>query len=84
MFLLRLGVPGVMHFGPLGKETFAAPLTPPGESRPPAFGAHARAETVLILSGALRALKSAFHGDWLLKSRYLTGDARPVNSPSCS
>jgi hypothetical protein len=50
-----------MNFRALGQETFAPPLTAPGESCPPAFRAHARAKTVLILSSALRALERAFH-----------------------
>lgn len=50
-----------MHFGALRQQAFAAALTPPGETGPPTFSAHARAKTVLIFSGALRALKCAFH-----------------------
>ena len=53
---LRLRMPGVMDFRALRQETFAPALTAPGESGPPAFRAHARAKTVLILSSALRAL----------------------------
>ena len=45
-------MPGVMDFGALGQEAFTSALTAPGERGPPAFGAHARAKTVLILSGA--------------------------------
>jgi hypothetical protein len=50
-----------MNFDALRQEAFAAALTPPRECGPPAFRAHARAKTVLLLPGALRALKSAFH-----------------------
>jgi hypothetical protein len=45
-----------MNFRALGQETFAATLAPPCETSPSALRAHARAKTVLILSGALRAL----------------------------
>jgi hypothetical protein len=45
-----------MDFDALWQETFAAALATPRETGPPAFRAHARAKTVLILSGALRAL----------------------------
>ena len=47
---------------PFGQEAFTSALTPPGKGGPPGFRAHARAKTVLILSGALRALERAFHG----------------------
>jgi hypothetical protein len=50
-----------MHFGTLWQQAFTAALTAPRETGPPAFGAHARAKTVLIFSSALRALESAFH-----------------------
>jgi hypothetical protein len=45
-----------MHLDSLRQETFAAALTAPGESRASAFGAHARAETVLLFPGPLRSL----------------------------
>jgi hypothetical protein len=45
-----------MNFRALGQQAFAATLAPARETGPPALRAHARAETVLILSGALRAL----------------------------
>jgi hypothetical protein len=45
-----------MNFGALGQETLAAALAAAGQGRAPGFRAHARAKTVLILSGALRAL----------------------------
>jgi hypothetical protein len=45
-----------MDFRALRQEAFAAPLATPGETSTPALRAHARAKTVLILSGALRAL----------------------------
>jgi hypothetical protein len=53
---LRLGVAGVVDFHAFGQQPFAAALATPGESGAPAFRAHPRAKTVLILSGALRAL----------------------------
>jgi hypothetical protein len=45
-----------MNFRALRQETLAAALPPPGKTGPSALRAHARAKTVLILSGALRAL----------------------------
>jgi hypothetical protein len=45
-----------MHFRPLGQETFATTLTTPGEGRAATFGAHARAETVLLFPGSFRSL----------------------------
>jgi hypothetical protein len=45
-----------MNFRALGQEAFTAALPPPGETGSSALGAHARAKTVLILSGALGAL----------------------------
>jgi hypothetical protein len=45
-----------MHFHALGQETFAATLTTAGESRASTFGAHARAETVLLFPGSLGSL----------------------------
>jgi hypothetical protein len=50
-----------MHFSALRQQAFAPALTPPRETGSPTLGAHARAKTVLIFSGALRALESAFH-----------------------
>ena len=50
-----------MNFRAFGQQAFAPALAPPREAGPPRFGAHARAKTVLILSGALRALKCSFH-----------------------
>jgi hypothetical protein len=50
-----------MDFHALRQKTLAAALTASREGGPSAFRAHARAKTVLILSGALRALKCAFH-----------------------
>jgi hypothetical protein len=49
-------MPGVMNFRALRQQTFAAMLASPCKTGSPALGAHARAKTVLILSGALRAL----------------------------
>jgi hypothetical protein len=45
-----------VNFHAFGQEAFAATLTTPGESRAPTFGAHARAETVLLFPGSLRSL----------------------------
>jgi hypothetical protein len=45
-----------MNFHALGQETFAATLTTTGEGGAAAFGAHARAETVLLFPGSLRPL----------------------------
>jgi hypothetical protein len=45
-----------MNFRALWQETFTATLAPARETGPSALRAHARAKTVLILSGALRAL----------------------------
>jgi hypothetical protein len=45
-----------MDFHALRQKTFAAALTATRETGPPAFRAHPRAKTMLILSGALRAL----------------------------
>jgi hypothetical protein len=45
-----------MHLDSLGQETFAAALTAPGQSRAATFGAHARAETMLLFPGPLRSL----------------------------
>ena len=53
---LRLRVPGVMNFGALRQEPFAATLAPARETSSSALRAHACAKTVLLLSGALRAL----------------------------
>ena len=63
---LRLRMTGVVDFDALRQEPFAAALATPRESGAPAFRAHPRAKTVLILSGALRALKCSFHnvGSW--------------------
>jgi hypothetical protein len=58
---LRLGVAGEMDFHALRQQTFAAPLTPPGEGGAPGFRAHARAKTVLLFPGAFRALECPFH-----------------------
>jgi hypothetical protein len=45
-----------MDFRALGQETFTAALAPPRETGASGFRAHARAKTVLILSGTLGAL----------------------------
>ncbi len=45
-----------MHLGALWQEAFTTTLTTTRESGAPAFGAHARTETVLAFPGALRAL----------------------------
>jgi hypothetical protein len=49
-------MPGVVDVGALGQEPLAAALASPGETGPTGLCAHARAKTVLILSGALGAL----------------------------
>jgi len=54
--ILSLRMPGVMYFRALRQQTLAATLAAPCEAGSPALCAHARAKTVLILSGALRAL----------------------------
>jgi hypothetical protein len=50
-----------MNLSAFRQETFPAALATSRESGAPAFCAHARAKTVLIFSGALRALQGAFH-----------------------
>jgi hypothetical protein len=45
-----------MNFRALGQEAFAATLAPARETSSSALRAHACAKTVLLLSGALRAL----------------------------
>jgi hypothetical protein len=45
-----------MDFCALGQEAFTPALPPACEAGSPALCAHARAKTVLILSGALGAL----------------------------
>jgi hypothetical protein len=52
---------GVMNFHTLRQQPFAPALATPRQGGASGFGAHARAKTVLILSGALRALKCSFH-----------------------
>ena len=62
LYALRLRVAGVMDFHALRQQPLASALTTPREGGAPRFRAHARAKTVLILSGALGALKCSFHG----------------------
>jgi hypothetical protein len=50
-----------MDFHALWQKAFAPALAASREGGPPALRAHTRPKTVLILSGALRALESAFH-----------------------
>jgi hypothetical protein len=45
-----------MNFHALRQQPFPSALTPPRKRGASAFRAHARAKTVLIFSGALRAL----------------------------
>jgi hypothetical protein len=52
---------GVVDFHAFRQQPFASALATAGKTSASAFGAHARAKTVLILSGALRALKCSFH-----------------------
>jgi len=49
-------MPGVMNIGALREQPFAATLAAARETGSAALCAHARAKTVLILSGALGAL----------------------------
>jgi hypothetical protein len=50
-----------MNFHAFRQQPLPPALTPPGEGGAAAFRAHARAKTMLVFSGALRALQSAFH-----------------------
>jgi hypothetical protein len=43
------------------QKTFPTALTPPRERGASGFRAHARAKSVLVFPGALRALECAFH-----------------------
>jgi hypothetical protein len=45
-----------MNFHALRQQAFPAPLTTTGERGAAAFGAHARAKSMLTFPGALRAL----------------------------
>jgi hypothetical protein len=45
-----------MDFGTFGQQPLPAPLTPTRKSSAPGFRAHARAKSVLVFPGALRAL----------------------------
>jgi hypothetical protein len=45
-----------MDFNALRQEAFTPALAPASESGAPTFGAHPRAKSVLLFSGALRAL----------------------------
>jgi len=45
-----------MHFHAFGQETLTATLTTTGKCGAATFGAHARAEPVLLLSGSLGSL----------------------------
>jgi hypothetical protein len=45
-----------MHFHAFGQKPLATALPAPRQRSAPAFRAHSRAKTVLILSSALRAL----------------------------
>jgi hypothetical protein len=56
-----LGMPRVVFLDTFWQQTLATALAPPGECGAPAFGAHARAKTVLAFSSALGWLKGAFH-----------------------
>jgi len=49
-------MPGVMNFHALRQQPLPAALTPPRERGAPAFCAHSRAKSVLVLPGALGAL----------------------------
>jgi len=54
-------VPGEGDFYTLGQEAFAAALTTSRQGGSSGLRAHARAESVLLFSGALGALERAFH-----------------------
>jgi hypothetical protein len=58
---LGLGMPRVMFLDAFWQQTLATALAPSGECGAPAFGAHARAKTVLAFSSAFGWLESAFH-----------------------
>ena len=60
-YSLGLSVPGVMDLRAFRQEAFTTALPATRESGTAAFGAHARAKTVLAFPGAFRALESAFH-----------------------
>jgi hypothetical protein len=45
-----------MHFHTLGQETLTATLTTTGKCGAATFGAHARAETVLLFPGSFGSL----------------------------
>ena len=69
-----------MNFDALRQETLAPALTAAGEAGAPTFGAHARAKTVLIFSGALGALQGAFHSSESPPRRAKSGYIRRVRS----
>ena len=50
-----------MNLGTLWQQPLAAVLAAAGEAGTAGLGTHARAKTVLIFPGALRALEGAFH-----------------------
>jgi hypothetical protein len=56
-----LGVAREMTIHAFWQQAFASALATTGERGAPAFGAHARAKTVLLLAGSFRWLISAFH-----------------------
>ena len=58
---LGLGMPRIMAFGPLRKQPFASPLTPPSQRRASAFRPHAGTKAVLPFTGSFGRLESAFH-----------------------
>src|SRR5205085_4082483 len=51
-----------MNFRAFRQQPFASTLTPPREGGASAFGAHARAKSVLVFPGPFRALECPFHG----------------------
>ncbi len=53
---LGLRVAGEMNFDALRQETLATALAPAGKSGAAAFRAHPRTKSVLLFSGAFRAL----------------------------
>lgn len=58
---LRLGMARVMQFDAFREKALATSLTAARQSRPPALGAHAGAESVLTLARAFGRLIGAFH-----------------------
>jgi len=77
---LRLGasMARVMPFRSLRQETLAPALASSSKGRPPAFGPHPRAKSMLAFASAFRGLECAFHGG-LDKSAYGKTRSQLVN-----